>query len=118
MRSDAGGAPTWPAGVTRSSSSPGPPRPGPFRQVGWDGVTVGPWARELERAAVVDLAGELVDRRPTPRDIALLTRSRVQPTQVLHAAAAQLDRPVPVWPQASTAAIHGDAGEALIDLLR
>lgn len=91
------------------------PRPGPFRQVAWDGVSVGPWAKELEGAAVVNLAGELVDLRPTPRNIELLTRSRVQPTLALRAAAEQLDAPVPVWVQASTAAIHGDAGETLID---
>ncbi|WP_299955850.1 epimerase [uncultured Modestobacter sp.] len=91
------------------------PRPGPFRQVGWDGVSVGPWAAELEGAAVVNLAGQLVDLRPTPRNIALLTSSRVQPTLALRAAAEQLDEPVPVWVQASTAAVYGDAGETLVD---
>jgi uncharacterized protein len=34
------------------------------RQVGWDGITAGPWAEELAGAAVVNLAGALVDRRP------------------------------------------------------
>jgi uncharacterized protein len=91
------------------------PRPGPYRQVQWDGRTVGPWATELAGAAVVNLAGELVDLRPTPANIELLTRSRVEPTLALRAAAEQLDAPVPVWVQASTAAIHGDAGETLID---
>jgi uncharacterized protein (TIGR01777 family) len=91
------------------------PRPGPHRQVAWDGVTVGPWAAELEGAAVVNLAGELVDLRPAARNIALLTNSRVAPTLALRAAAEKLDAPVPVWLQASTAAIHGDAGETLID---
>ena len=91
------------------------PRPGPVRQVAWDGVSLGPWAAELADAAVVNLAGELVDRRPTPANTDLLTRSRVQPTLALRAAAAQLDRPVPVWVQASTAALHGDAGETLVD---
>jgi uncharacterized protein (TIGR01777 family) len=91
------------------------PRPGGHRQVHWDGVSVGPWAAELEGAAVVNLAGELVDLRPTPRNIALLTSSRVQPTLALRAAADRLDAPVPVWLQASTAAIHGDAGETLVD---
>jgi uncharacterized protein (TIGR01777 family) len=76
---------------------------------------VGPWAAELAGAAVVNLAGELVDRRPTPGNIELLTRSRVEPTLALRAAAADLDAPVPVWLQASTAAIHGDAGEQLVD---
>ena len=37
-------------------------RPGPFRQVEWDGRTVGAWAAELNGSAVVNLAGELVDQ--------------------------------------------------------
>ncbi|MPQ98233.1 DUF1731 domain-containing protein [Modestobacter sp. I12A-02628] len=89
------------------------PRPGPHRQVAWDGVTVGPWAAELAGAALVNLAGELVDRRPTPAAVELLTRSRVQPTAALRAAAAQLAEPLPVWVQVTTVAVHGDAGEQL-----
>src|SRR5215207_1347344 len=86
------------------------PGPGPFRQVGWDGVSAGPWTAELEGAAVVNLAGQPVDLRPTKANIDLLTSSRVEPTLALRAAAQRLDAPVPVWLQASTAAIHGDAG--------
>jgi uncharacterized protein (TIGR01777 family) len=89
-------------------------RPGPHRQVVWDGRTLGAWAEELNGAAVINLAGELVDRRPTPVNIELLTASRVQPTRALSAAANTLEAPVPVWLQASTLAIYGDAGEALI----
>ncbi|WP_134741519.1 TIGR01777 family oxidoreductase [Nocardioides sp. 503] len=90
-------------------------RPGPFRQVVWDGRTVGPWSVELEGSAVVNLAGELVDRRPTPANVALLTSSRVEPTHALVEASRTLDRPVPVWVQASTLAIYGDAGDAVLD---
>ena len=54
------------------------PKPGRHRQVQWDGVTVGDWAGELDGAAVINLAGELVDRRPTATNIALLTSSREQ----------------------------------------
>lgn len=90
-------------------------RSGRFRYVEWDGETVGPWAAELEGAAVVNLAGELVDRRPTPANVELLTRSRVEPTRALVAASATLARPVPVWVQASTLAIYGDAGETVLD---
>jgi uncharacterized protein (TIGR01777 family) len=85
------------------------------RQVAWDGATAGPWAQELSGAVVVNLAGELVDRPPTPANIALLTRSRVEPTTALVAAAAGLDRPPAVWIQASTLAIYGDAGETVLD---
>jgi len=91
------------------------PRAGRHRQVGWDGRTVQDWAAELAGAAVVNLAGELVDRRPTKAGIALLTSSRVEPTRALAEAAAWLDTPVPVWIQASTLAIHGDSGERLLD---
>lgn len=91
------------------------PRPGRFRQVEWDGRTVGPWRVELEGSGVVNLAGELVDRRPTAANIELLTRSRVEPTRALVAAGEGLSEPVPAWIQASTLAIYGDAGEQVLD---
>ena len=91
------------------------PRGGPSRQVAWDGRTVGPWQRELEGAAVVNLAGELVDRRPTPANVDLLTRSRVDPTRALVAASASLAAPTPVWVQISTLAIYGDAHDDVLD---
>ena len=86
-------------------------RSGPHRTVVWDGRAVGTWAGELAGAAVVNLAGELVDRRPTSEGIALLTRSRVEPTLALVAAMAALPQPVPVFVQSSTLAIYGDARE-------
>jgi len=90
-------------------------RPGPVRQVEWDGRTVGPWWPELEGSAVVNLAGELVDRRPTRANVELLTRSRVEPTRALVEASRRLAEPVPVWLQSSTLAIYGDAGEEELD---
>lgn len=86
-----------------------------YRQVGWDGKTVGGWAGELAGAAVINLAGALVDRPPTAVNIELLTRSRVEPTTALVHAAATLDSPPPVWIQMSTLAIYGDAGDAVLD---
>ncbi len=92
------------------------PRPGgPHRQVTWDGTTVGPWAAELPGAALINLAGALVDRPPTPANIELLTKSRVEPTKALAEAVTTLDRPPTVWLQMSTLAIYGDAGEAVLD---
>jgi uncharacterized protein (TIGR01777 family) len=90
-------------------------RPGPFRQMEWDGTTVGPWSPELEGSAVINLAGELVDRRPTTANVDLLTRSRVEPTRALVEASATLAEPVPVRVQASTLAIYGDAGDQVLD---
>ncbi|WP_083701466.1 DUF1731 domain-containing protein [Tersicoccus sp. Bi-70] len=97
------------------------PRPGAVadgvRQVAWDARTGGPWESELEGEDVglVNLAGRLVDARPTPATIADLTRSRVEATAALVAASQHLERPLRRWVQASTTAIWSDAGEARLD---
>ncbi|AKU17400.1 epimerase [Luteipulveratus mongoliensis] len=86
----------------------------PYREVGWDGRTVGAWVAELEDAdrpvALVNLAGRLVDVRPTPANIADLRASRVESTQALVTASQQVP-PLEHWVQASTTAIYSDAGE-------
>ncbi|MGH9189668.1 MAG: TIGR01777 family oxidoreductase [Acidimicrobiales bacterium] len=84
-------------------------------QVEWDGRTVGNWAAELEGATVVNLAGELVDRRPTPKNIELLRRSRVEPTHALVEASRGLTTSPELWLQMGTLAIYGDAGDEIID---
>ena len=88
-----------------------------FRQ--WDGRSVGDWAEELDRTAeerigIVNLAGALVDARPTPAGIARLRDSRVRATEAL-VAASQEHAPVEAWVQGSTTAIWSDAGEARLD---
>ncbi|HJB62537.1 MAG TPA: DUF1731 domain-containing protein [Candidatus Microbacterium pullistercoris] len=86
-------------------------------EVGWDPRDVGAWAHALEsdgELAVVNLAGKLVDCRPTEENIRALRDSRVVATEALVEAAARLARPVDRWVQASTTAIYGDAGDELI----
>ena len=85
------------------------------RQVEWDGRAVGAWASELAGATVINLAGELVDRRPTTRNVELLRRSRVEPTEALVSASSQLPEPPVLWLQMSTLAIYGDAGQDVVD---
>jgi len=85
------------------------------REVVWDGRSVGDWAAEIEGAVVVNLAGELVDRRATPEGIALLTASRVEPTRAIAQASKLASTPPVVLVQASTTAIYGDAGDAILD---
>lgn len=89
----------------------------PVRQVFWDGRTVGDWAAELEGpdTAVINLAGKLVDCRPTEANVAELRRSRVEPTRALVRASQHLNHPVRQWIQASTTAIWSDAGETRCD---
>jgi uncharacterized protein (TIGR01777 family) len=84
-------------------------------QIGWDGRSVGPWSAELEGAIVVNLAGELVDKRPTTRNVDLLRRSRVEPTRALVEAASTLTTPPSLRLQTSTLAIYGDAGQDVVD---
>lgn len=87
----------------------------PYGQVRWDGKTVGAWAAELDDAVVINLAGELVDRRPTPENIEVLRRSRVEPTRALVEASKRCATPPRLWLQASSTAIYGDAGDVVID---
>jgi len=86
----------------------------PFEQVVWDGRSVGDWVAALRNpgpTAVINLAGKLVDCRPTAANVAELRRSRVDSTAALVAASKSLDRPIDRWIQASTTAIWSDAGE-------
>ena len=86
----------------------------PHRQVLWDGRTRGAWAEELYGSVLLNLAGELVDRRPSTSNVELLRRSRVEPTNALVEAAAFGSTPA-LWLQMSTLAIYGDAGQDVID---
>jgi uncharacterized protein len=93
-------------------------RPDPkanVRQVFWDGETVGDWVGELDEpdTAVINLAGKLVDCRPTPSNVSELIRSRVAPTRSLVRASQKLRTPLTHWVQASTTAIWSDAGETV-----
>ncbi|WP_417218322.1 DUF1731 domain-containing protein [Arthrobacter sp.] len=92
------------------------PRPdAPFRQVRWDGRSQGAWAAELAagegEVSLVNLAGRLVDVRPSAEAIAELRDSRVDATRTLVQASRTLATPLARWVQASTTAIYSDAGE-------
>ncbi|MER7071990.1 DUF1731 domain-containing protein [Terrabacter sp. NPDC000476] len=89
----------------------------PHRQTEWDGIRQGAWTRELAepaRTAVVNLAGRLVDARPTARTVDELRTSRVHPTRALVEASRTLPHPLAAWVQGSTTAIWSDAGETRV----
>ena len=87
----------------------------PFQQVAWDGRTIEEsWANLVPGSVLVNLSGELVDRRPTPENIDLLKSSRVVPTKALVEASKVFGAPS-LWLQMSTLAIYGDAGELRLD---
>lgn len=80
----------------------------PFgRSVEWDGISLGPWAKELEGAmALINLAGVSVDCRYHTRNCERLLNSRVQTTRVLGQAVAQCASPPLTWLNSSTATIY------------
>ena len=79
----------------------------PWRQVAWDGKTVGEWAGELDGAdAVLNLAGRSVNCRYNAKNRRLITDSRVDSVRAVAAAIRQADRPPPVWLQMATATIY------------
>ena len=95
--------------LTRSPRS----GPGPVRQVGWDGRTVGAWERELDGAAMaVNLAGRSIDCRFTERNRAEVLNSRIEATRALGAAIARAKRPPAVWLNASSLALYDGAPDA------
>lgn len=87
----------------------------PFRQVRWDGRSQGAWTGELANTegtvSLVNLAGRLVDARPTTEVIAELRDSRVDATRALVQASRKHTAPLQRWVQASTTAIYSDAGD-------
>ncbi|WP_238422098.1 epimerase [Gordonia sp. 'Campus'] len=86
----------------------------PFEQVVWDGRTQGDWVDVVTAdrpTAVVNLAGKLVDCRPTTANIAALRDSRVDATRALVVASRMRRTPISHWLQSSTTAIWSDAGE-------
>ena len=86
------------------------------RSVVWDARTPGSWTAALEGAdAVVHLTGRRVDVRPTRSNVDELISSRVGPVTLVGEAVRRCADPPRVWLQASSLAIFGDTGDAVLD---
>jgi len=82
----------------------------------WDGKTAGQWVSTLEGSDVlVNLAGRSVNCRYTPANRKEIKQSRVQTTELLGKAVAQLASPPKVWLNASTATIYRHALDRPMD---
>ena len=84
------------------------------RYVRWDAQSLGEWTKELEGAtAIINLVGKSVNCRYTAKNKAEIVRSRVDATAIIGSAIQQATAPPKVWINAGSAAIFGDAGDAV-----
>lgn len=88
----------------------------PARGVAWDPAKFGAWTKELEgAAAVVNLAGKNVNCRYNKANRQEILKSRINSVRALAEAVRRCQVPPPVWVQAGSLAIHGDAGPLWCD---
>jgi uncharacterized protein (TIGR01777 family) len=86
---------------------------GGVRRVYWNGVSIGPWADELDGAdVIVNLAGRSVNCRYNAGNRRAIMDSRTESTRVLGQAIASAASPPATWLQASTATIYAHRYDA------
>lgn len=82
---------------------------GAWKQIVWDGRTLGDWVAALDGIdAVINLAGRTVNCTKTPDHQDEILRSRVDSTRILGESMRLVSSPPPVWIQMSTAHLYGD----------
>ncbi|MFF7392114.1 TIGR01777 family oxidoreductase [Streptomyces scabiei] len=88
-------------------------RPTRAHDIGWDGATLGPWAKAIDGCdVVINLAGRSVSCRYTPENLRAMMDSRVDSTRVVGEAIAAAARPPRVWLQMSTATVYAHRFDA------
>ena len=87
-----------------------------WREVYWDGRTLGAWANEFEGAdAVVNMTGKNVNCRYTPMTLREINASRVDSVTIVGEAIRRCGNPPKAWVQTGSLAIYGDAGDRECD---
>jgi uncharacterized protein (TIGR01777 family) len=92
------------------------PRPAPWREVFWDGLTPGAWIDDLEQSDVcINLAGRSVNCRYHAANRRAIFESRIRGTRLLNEVIASLRHPPRLWLNASTATIYRHALDRAMD---
>jgi uncharacterized protein len=80
---------------------------GSFKELAWDGKSLGDWAQTLEGAeAIINLTGRSVNCRYNAENRREIMDSRVDSTRVIGEAIARCQKPPRVWLNCSTATIY------------
>ena len=81
-----------------------------WRTLQWDGLTAGPWAREIDTTdAVIHLSGKSVNCRYNAANRRAIIDSRVKPTLLLGHVIAASPTPPRIWMNASTSTFYRTA---------
>jgi len=88
----------------------------PWKEIPWDGKTLGDWANQFENSdLVVNLAGRSVNCRYNARNKEEIYRSRLDSTKVVGEAIAQCHHQPKLWINSSTATIYRHAEDHAMD---
>lgn len=91
-------------------SRSGKPVPG-AKVLRWDADSVGDWSAEVEGAdAVVNLSGESLLQKWTPRSVEKMRSSRIKSAEAIGRAIASAKTPPKVWINSSAVGYYGDTG--------
>lgn len=102
--------------LTRAPERTQPQLPVGACAIGWDGKELGDWVQQLEGADVlINLAGESIAQRWTPKVKQQLWDSRVKTTALLTHAVQQVQSPPRVMLQASAIGIYDQSPETTCD---
>lgn len=86
-----------------------------FREVAWDGRSVGDWASEVEGADYVfNLSGSPVEKKWTEAVKRGILSSRVDSTRAIHAAIERASVRPKAWVNASAVGWYGDRGDEIL----
>ena len=92
------------------------PRPAPWREILWDGLTPGDWIADLEQCDVcINLSGRSVNCRYHRANRREIYDSRILSTRLLNQVIASSKHPPRIWLNASTATIYRHALDRPMD---
>jgi uncharacterized protein len=86
-----------------------------YREVKWDGKSLGDWAKEIDGAELVfNLSGAPIDKKWTPEYQKVVLDSRVESSRVIGEAIRAAASKPKAWVNASAVGFYGDRGDEIL----